>query len=219
VTKKGYKFILNPVNVMGYTTEKLRELLTIINELQPFGVTIVDTFGSMQVADLERLYKIFEEVLNSNITIGLHLHENMSSSFLLAQHFLKIKKSERKVTIDGSLLGMGRIPGNLCIEMLMDYMNSTFQSNYQLEPILRTITKYIEPIKEKKAWGYSPAYYFTGKLCIHRSYAEFLLAKNDIDLGDILCILAMLENDSHKTSFSKEYAQQLYVQYMYTKEG
>lgn len=208
----GYKIILNPVNIMGYSSDDLKVLLQEVNNIHPFGVTIVDTFGSMQISDLKRIYDVFEQYLDPDITIGLHLHENMSSSFLLAQYFIHMVQMKRKIVVDGSLLGMGRIPGNLCIEMIMDYMNTEYSKKYILNPILKVITNNIEPIKQQRAWGYSPAYYFTGKMQIHRSYAEFLLDKKDIDLSEILIILCEIKS-KYKSNFSKEYAEQLYLSY------
>jgi len=214
VNKLGYRFILNPVNIMGYREKELSELLHIVNDMHPYGVTIVDTFGSIQVDDLERIYDAFERILDPQITIGIHLHENMLSAFQLAQHYLKIKDADRKTIIDGSLLGMGRVPGNLCIEMLMDYMNSLNYGEYNVLPALKVITKYIEPIKQQKYWGYSPAYYFTGRYGIHRSYAEHYLEKANMDLGDIYCILRELSNDVHKTVYSSEYAEEKLNEYL-----
>lgn len=215
---KGYKCILNPVNIMGYDNEQLEVLLKRINKLHPFGTTMVDTFGSMQMQDLDRLYQAFESALDPDITIGLHLHENMASSFQLAQHYLKIKNNRRKTIIDASLLGMGRIPGNLCIEMMLDYLND-YDSNYNVRPALKAIEEYILPIKKKREWGYFPAYYFSGKFSIHRSYAEYLLDKSDLELDDVYSILCQLKNDSNKSFFSETKVEELYLNYVEKRNG
>lgn len=214
---RGYKCILNPVNVMGYDSEQLITLLNRINQLHPFGTTMVDTFGSMQFHDLERLYSAFENHLDPDITIGLHLHENMASSFQLAQHYLAIKKGDRRAIIDASLLGMGRIPGNLCIEMMLDFLHD-YDKKYNVGPALKVIDECIIPIKRKREWGYFPAYYFSGKFRIHRSYAEYFLEK-DLDLEDVYLILLHLEDDPQKSFFSATKAEELYLKYMEEKNG
>lgn len=216
--KLGYKCILNPVNVMGYDDCTLRELLKQINEMKPYGVTMVDTFGSMTADDLDRVYSTFEEYIDENIVIGLHLHENLSLAFSIAQHFLKTKKANRNVIIDGSLLGMGRVPGNLCVEVIMDYMNSKYNENYNIQRALLAISKYIEPIKNSITWGYSPAYYLSGKWRIHRSYAEYLLKKKDINLEDIMNILERFKDDKQKSGFSEIKAEKLYELYKETEK-
>ncbi len=207
--KLGYEIAMNPVNIMGYKDEDLIYILKEANDLKPSVINIVDTFGSIQSVDLEHIYELFEKYLSGDIRIGLHLHENMSSAFMLMQHFLKIKNPERKSVIDGSLLGMGRVPGNLPIEILMDYMNAYRGHNYNLEPVLEVISKVIEPEKKKREWGYHPAYYFTGKRQIHRSFAEYYIdCRKDLNLADIFGIFNLLKDDSDKMMFSKDKADE-----------
>ena len=210
----GYDFTLNPVNIMSYTDGDLDFVLKEADELKPYVVNIVDTFGSIQSKDLERIYHFYEKNLSMDIRIGLHLHENMSSAFMLMQHFLEIKNPRRMVVIDGSLLGMGRIPGTLPIEMLLDYMNTYRGHNYDLMPVLEVISNVIEPEKKKRGWGYHPAYYFTGKYQIHRSYAEYYIDnRKDLTLADMLGIFNLLKDDASKRDFSEDRAENYVERY------
>ena len=210
----GYDFTLNPVNIMSYTDGDLDFVLKEADELKPYVVNIVDTFGSIQSKDLERIYHFYEKNLSMDIRIGLHLHENMSSAFMLMQHFLEIKNPSRMVVSDGSLLGMGRIPGNLPIEMLLDYMNTYRGHNYDLMPVLEVISNVIEPEKKKRGWGYHPAYYFTGKYQIHRSYAEYYIDnRKDLTLADMLGIFNLLKDDASKRDFSEDRAENYVERY------
>ncbi len=214
VRELGYDFTLNPVNIMSYTDEELDFVLKEANGLKPYAVNIVDTFGSIQTKDMERIYGFYEKNLGMDIRIGLHLHENMSSAFMLMQHFLEIKNPGRMAVIDGSLLGMGRIPGNLPIEMLLDYMNTVRGHDYDLMPVLEIISSVIEPEKRKREWGYHPAYYFTGKYQIHRSYAEYYIDhRKDLSLADMLGIFHLLKCDADKRDFSKARAESYVERY------
>ncbi len=207
----GYKFFLNPVNLPGYEQKKLKKLIEEVNVIKPEVLTIVDTFGSLTEKSLVDIYEYVEANLDNDIAIDLHLHENLNLSFSLAQHFLKIKKNERKIFMDASLFGMGRIPGNLCVETIMDFLNSEYGKVYNLSPILYAISKHISPLKDKYHWGYSPAYYYTGKLCIHRSYAEFLLDKKTLSLDTIREILYRIkEEDGDSAFFNKKLVESLY---------
>lgn len=210
VKELGYKPILNPVNILGYTDEELETVILLIQKIHPYGATIVDTFGSMEIDSLKKIYELFENNLQEDIVLGLHLHENMTSAYLLAQYFLSIKKERRKVIIDGSLFGMGRIPGNLCIEELMSYMNEKQGKHYQLKPVLKCISECIEPIKEQIPWGYNPAYFFSGKYKVHRSYAEYYLRKEKLSLDQIYELMEKLKDDPHRLSYSEEYAKAIY---------
>lgn len=212
VIAKGYEVSCNPINIMGYADKDLLVILDKVNAIHPTVFSIVDTFGSMKRTDLIRLYSLCENNLDKDITIGLHLHENLSLSYSLAQEFLNIKRYDRKCVIDGSLLGMGRVPGNLCIELIMDYLNNHFNKTYNLDPILDTIDDYIIPIKRVEPWGYSTAYSLSAQYNLHRNYAEFLLNKGKLKAKDINHILASIA-DNKKTAFDEAYAEQLYYSY------
>src|SRR5699024_7233815 len=117
VKAKGYKLSINPINIMGYSDERILWIIKQVNQIQPYQFSIVDTFGSMKRRDLDRIVSLVDNNLDRNIRVALHLHENMSLSCCLAQAFID-KHLNRPVAVDGSLMGMGRIPGNLPIELI-----------------------------------------------------------------------------------------------------
>ena len=206
---KGYKVFCNPINIMGYSDEMILCLLKKINQIQPYAFSIVDTFGSMMKSDLQRIYSLVEHNLDKSIVIGLHLHENLALSYSLAQEFIAIKSSERKSVIDASMLGMGRVPGNLCMELIMDYMNKTQGCTYDVNPVLDGIDDHIIQLKQIEPWGYSTAYALSAKYNLHRNYAEFLLGKGRLRAKQINQILASIE-ENKKTAYDEAYIESLY---------
>lgn len=213
VIRKGYQCCVNPINLPGYTDEEILKIVQKVNELNPMAFTIVDTFGSMQKQDLNRIYYLIENNLNKEISIGLHLHENLSLAFSLGQEFLSIKNPCRNVIIDGSLYGMGRVPGNLNIELMMDYMNLNYGAEYVVEEALEAIDEFVSSIKRKSPWGYSIAYSLSAKNKAHRTYAEYLLQKGKITIADINTIMKQIKC-SKKSCFDEKYAEQLYREHM-----
>lgn len=212
VKEKGYPVFVNPINIMGYSDEMLLSLLKKVNQLKPYGFSIVDTFGSMTKNELVRIYSLCENNLDEEILLGLHLHENMAQSFLLAQSFLEIRRQSRRCILDASLNGMGRVPGNLCIELIMDYLNRNFGKAYDLDPVLDAIEEHITPIKEKESWGYQAEYFLSAKHNLHRNYAEFLLSKGTLSSRDMHCLLQQIPLEK-KSAFDKEFIQELYNRY------
>ncbi|MGN0278010.1 MAG: 4-hydroxy-2-ketovalerate aldolase [Lachnospiraceae bacterium] len=212
VQEKGYKVFCNPINIMGYSDEKILELLQKINRIHPYAFSIVDTFGSMMKSDLLRIYSLIEHNLDKSIVIGLHLHENLALSYSLAQEFIAIKASGRKSVIDASMLGMGRTPGNLCMELIMDYMNKTQESIYDVNPVLDGIDDHIVQLKQIEPWGYSTAYALSAKFNLHRNYAEFLLGKGRLRAKQINQILASIE-ETKKTAYDETYIEELYQKF------
>lgn len=209
---KGYKVFTNPINIMGYSDEMILKLLNRINQIKPYAFSIVDTFGSMMKEDLMRIYSLVEHNLDKSVVIGLHLHENLAMSFSLAQDFISMKSSGRQCVIDASMLGMGRSPGNLCMELIMDYMNKTQGSIYNVNPVLDGIDDHIAKLKQIEPWGYNTAYSLSAKFNLHRNYTEFLLGKGRLRAKQINQILASIE-DHKKTAYDEKYAEDLYQKF------
>jgi 4-hydroxy 2-oxovalerate aldolase len=212
VMDKGYKVFCNPINIMGYTDTELLVLLEKVNRIFPHAFSIVDTFGSMMKSDLLRIYLLIEHNLDKSIQIGLHLHENLGLAYSLAQNFIEICAVDRNAVIDGSLFGMGRVPGNLCIELVMDYMNRYQNGQYNPNAAYDAIDDYIAQFKEIEAWGYSTAYALSAKYNLHRNYSEYLLGKGNLRAKDINQILAGVE-ESKKAAYDKNYIEKLYSNY------
>lgn len=211
VKAKGYKLSINPINIMGYSDQCILWIIDQVNQIQPYQFSIVDTFGSMKRRDLDRIVSLVDNNLDKNIRVALHLHENMSLSCCLAQAFID-KHLNRPVAVDGSLMGMGRIPGNLSIELIADYCNDYAGKSYDIDYLMDAIQDYIAPLKGQPEWGYTPAYFLSAKFNLHRNYAEHYLKKGDLTNKDINHILSQYD-DSKKTAFDAAYADKMYEEY------
>ncbi len=211
--EKGYKCFINPVNCNVYSDDEYLAVIKKVNELKPYGFSIVDTFGVMRVSDLSSRYYLVENNLNKDIVIGVHLHENLGLAYSLAQHFINICFPQRQVVIDGALLGMGRIPGNLCIEQMMDYLNTSYGYDYVLSAAYDAIDDCIAPIKQKMSWGYMIPYALSAQNGLHRTYAEFLINKWKLKTSDIQQILSLIDRDEAE-NFNEKYIEALYRSYL-----
>lgn len=207
----GYQISINPINIMGYSDERILWMIDRVNHIRPYQFSVVDTFGSMKRKDLNRIISIVDNNLSRDVRLGLHLHENMSLSCSLAQQFVDMHLN-RPVAIDGSLYGMGRIPGNLPIELIADYLNEYTEKKYDIDFMLDAIQDYIEPIKGNSKWGYTPSYFLSAKFNLHRNYAEYYMGKGDLSNKDISHILASFEK-SKTATFDEDYALDKYIQY------
>ena len=211
VKARGYKLSINPINIMGYADRDILWILDQVNAIRPYQFSIVDTFGSMRRRDLERILSLVDHNLDPAIRVGLHLHENMALSFCLAQEFVD-KHLRRDITVDASLLGMGRIPGNLPIELMADYLNDTLGARYDIDELMDAIQDHIAPLKGESQWGYTPAYFLSARFNLHRDYAEHYLAKGDLTNRDINHILAGFDR-AKATAYDPAYADRLYAEY------
>ena len=212
VKEKGYKVSVNPINIMGYTDGEILNIVGRVNEICPYQFSIVDTFGSMKQSDLERIVNLIDHNLHENIRLGLHLHENMSLGCLLAQKFVNMRL-HHAVTVDGSLMGIGRNPGNLPIELIADYLNENRNRQYDINYMLDAIDDYISPIKGETLWGYTTSYFLSARFNLHRNYAEYYLNKGNLTNRDINQIFERYDRKK-ATVFDQAYADEMYEEYL-----
>lgn len=211
VQEKGYKVSINPINIMGYSDKEIIGILEKVEKIHPYQFSIVDTFGSMKRKDLDRITALADNNLSNDIRLGLHLHENMSLAHFLAQTYID-KKINRPITIDGSLMGIGRVPGNLPIELIADYINDFYSGNYNINYLLDLIQDFITPLRKQYIWGYTPVYFLSAKFNLHRNYAEYYSSFGDLTNRDIYNIFSKFDNGK-KTVYDKKYADEMYLEY------
>lgn len=210
---KGYPCFMNPVNCNVYTDEEYLMLIKRVNEVKPYGFSIVDTFGVMRVEDLIARYYLVENNLNQDIVIGLHLHENLGLSYAMAQKYIEVANPLREHTLDGSLLGMGRDPGNLHIEQIANYINEKYGEYYNMHALYDAIDDDMARLLTKYHWGYSIPYALSGKYRIHRTYAETLMNMPHLSLSDMDNIMKSIDV-SKAELFDKEYLEELCKKYI-----
>ena len=123
-----------------------------------------------------------------------------------------MRETGRKCVLDASLNGMGRVPGNLCMELIMDYMNKNYGKKYDINQVLDAIQEHILPIRQQESWGYSTEYFLSAKHNLHRNYAEYLQKKGNLTSRDMNQILKMIP-EKKKVAFDAETAEKLYRKY------
>jgi 4-hydroxy 2-oxovalerate aldolase len=203
----GYKVYLNPINVTNYSLDEFKEVLVLCAKSGVNGVSVVDTFGSLSAASFREYVSVMADVLSPNQEIGLHLHENLSSSFPFVQDTVADKSLNNDIIIDASLHGIGRIPGNLPVELVAAYLNRDFNKNYGIFDLLTSIERDVLPIKSKRNWGYSPEYMLSGIYDVHRSYPEFFVEHNGVSMGECSLLISQIVKDKMGTEFDKPYAK------------
>ncbi len=183
IKKAGYKLFVQPMVTIDYTVDEYALLAKEIAKLEPYAVSIVDSFGYMLKSDFRQYFKILDNILSPDTVIGFHSHNNMNLAFITAQDILEYETS-RRLVIDASLYGMGRGAGNLNTELIANYYNMTLGNKYDTIKILQLISKYIIPIRKGKNWGYSPYMFITGLYHYHPNFACYLLDEVDVSVSE-----------------------------------
>ena len=189
IRKKGYKLFIQPVDILGYTDLELLELLHIVNEVEPYCFSIVDTFGSMYQEDLHRIFELIHHNLSPNCRIGFHSHNNMQLSNALSQEFIRMTVGQRTVVVDGTLNGMGRGAGNTPTELIAQYLTAKLGYPYDMDALLDVIDGYMDHIRSLCTWGYTTPFFVAGCFSAHINNVVYLSKKNSIRSKDIRLIL------------------------------
>lgn len=214
IQKLGYKVFVQPVGTTSYTDTQLISLIEKVNEMNPYAFYLVDTLGLMLQNDVARFFYLIDHNLNKQIHMGFHSHNNLQMSFSNCQ-FLASIKTDRTISLDASVNGMGRGAGNLNTELIANYLNATNHSNYEIEPILEIVDEFISKIREEHEWGYSVPYYLAAINGCHPNYASYLNAKQTLTIKHIGHILRTLPNEK-KSLFDKTLAEAKYKDFQRT---
>lgn len=154
IIDKGYNLHVNLTCYPGYSRD---ERLRMLREVSRFGVTnvtLADTYGVLDYPSFLTICEEAHQNLDPSICLGLHLHDNSLSAFVLAQVFMHHYAKKRNIILDASIGGLGKTSGNPHLEMLMGYVNKNHGGNYRIAELLDIESKYIFPSlrQAQKEW-------------------------------------------------------------------
>ena len=204
---KGYHVQFNPMDSISYTDEERKNLIEKVNKVKPASFSIVDTFGAMDMLDLSHIFKQVDDILDKDIKIGLHSHDNLGLSCALAERMIELaNESNRDIIIDGSLFGMGRGAGNAKTELLADYVNKHCGGQYDVKKLLEVIEQYIIPMLGKISWGYDLPMYVCGTKHAHVDNVYYLKKEHNcsaMQMFDLIEIVTLQQRTRYGEGYSK----------------
>ncbi len=195
LAKKGYKVFIQPMLTMRYTDDELKRLIYAANEMEAYALYVVDSFGYMNEKDVERLYRFYSDELDLNVRIGFHAHNNMENALLNARYFIEVLNNRNRI-IDSCAIGMGQGAGNLQTEVLINYLNSNYNTTYDFECILG-ICDMLEKFRshDMETWGYSPVRLVPAVHNTAYKYAVAMKLQYNMSLVEIHRILKNIPDD------------------------
>lgn len=195
LARKGYKTFIQPMLTMRYTDDELKELVCAANEMGAYALYFVDSFGYMNEKDVERLYRFYAEELDNGIKIGFHAHNNMENALGNVRFFIE-KLMDRNCIIDSCAVGMGQGAGNLQTEILVDYLNRNYGTNYNFSKVLE-VCDILEKFRkhDMETWGYSPVRLIPAVHSVAYKYAVTLRLKYNMSLVEINEVLSNVPDE------------------------
>jgi len=217
IMEKGYELFLNMVSITSYEEKDVIEFSEAVNKIQPFAISLVDTYGLMHKENMLHYFDLLDKYLDKKISIGYHSHNNFQLAYSNTIEMLGLK-TERNLIVDGTLYGMGKSAGNAPTELLAMYMNENCGKEYKICQILEAIDSDILPIYKKHYWGYGILFYISSKNDCHPTFVEYLLNKKTLSIKDVDAILNKISPD-RKLKFDKEYIENLYREHLLDSGG
>lgn len=207
----GYQVFSQAVSITAYSDEDFDELMGLVNDLEPFAFSLVDTYGLLHKEKLQHYFQMADAKLKPSVAIGYHSHNNFQLAFANCIELLQ-NEVDRTLLIDGTLYGMGKSAGNAPIELLATYMNDYCGKKYVKSQLLEAIDVTMLDFYKKTPWGYSFKFFLSASNDCHPNYVSYLTNKKKLSVKDINAILDSITPDK-KLLYDQKYAEELYVNY------
>lgn len=207
----GYKVFTQAVSITSYSDEELLELISLVNELEPYAVSMVDTYGLLHKGNLMHYFSLMDQHLKPEIGLGYHSHNNFQLAYANCIEVLKYK-TDRTIVVDGTLYGMGKSAGNAPIELLGMHLNEEYGKEYDVNQMLEAIDGNIMKIYKETPWGYNMFFYVAASNHCHPNYVKFLMDKHTLSIKSVNEILEWIEPEK-KLLYDQSHIEELYLKY------
>lgn len=209
----GYKVFSQLVSVTSYSDDELLELIKLVNDVKPYGVSMVDTYGLLDSEWLLHLYKILDDNVLPEIKIGFHAHNNFQLGYSNALAFIKYD-GKHDVVVDGTLYGMGKSAGNDPIELVAMTLNEKYDGHYNIDAMLEATNESVMDFYKVKPWGYNTFFYLCAKNKCHPNYLTDFNKEENLSVSKIDELLATIEPEDKKLLYDKTVGQKYYAEFL-----
>ena len=192
--EKGYGVFLQAMATFMYSDEELVEIVKYVNDFKPAAFYMVDSFSTMYPKDVINMRNLVLTYLTEDVAFGFHAHNSMQMAFANVQAFMDCE-CKNDLFIDCSVYGMGRGAGNVPTELLINYVNNNYNTQYKAKYVLDVFTKYIKIFYEKYGWGYTLQNYLVATQKTNSAYGWYFMNHGVENLSDLFWCLSQIPDD------------------------
>lgn len=193
----GYEVGVNLMQVGNRTADELRVAAQDIAAWEGICVFyFADSFGNMGPAEVTQAIDIIAEYWEG--PIGFHSHDNMGRA--LDNVLAAIDAGA--TWVDGTVLGMGRGPGNVRTEYVLMELKERNIGRYNPESLYPLVLDDFGTLHRQHQWGPSLLYRLSAMYGIHPSYVQEMTASSRYQHDQILSALEFLRG-TKATSFKE----------------
>ncbi|MCX7177006.1 MAG: aldolase catalytic domain-containing protein [Proteobacteria bacterium] len=152
-------------------------------------IYFADSIGNMDASSVGVVCEALRRGWSGDI--GIHTHDSMCNA--LSNSMAAIAAGVRWV--DGTVLGIGRGPGNVRLEYLLMEVNRVLGRQYPLTRLLELLSNRFLAYQRICGWGPHPLYFLSAQHGIHPTYVQEMMADPRYSEGDILEALRYLSKE------------------------
>ncbi|WP_202107730.1 aldolase catalytic domain-containing protein [Succinivibrio dextrinosolvens] len=212
----GYMVFSQLVSVTSYSDDELLELIKLVNDVKPYAVSMVDTYGLLDGDKLNHIYNILDDNVSLDIGIGFHAHNNFQLGYSNVLDFLKYQ-GRHDIVVDGTLYGMGKSAGNDPIELVAMTLNEKYCGNYNIDSMLECINESVMNFYHDKPWGYNTFFYLCAKNKCHPNYLLDYEKEENLSVSMIDELLSTIGPKDKKLLYDKLVAKNCYESFLEKK--
>ena len=186
--KNNFMVTINLMQISEIQENQIRKICNLSKKLNIDVLYLADSLGSLKPQDTHKIVNLFKKYWRSNL--GIHAHNNMK----LALANTITANTNGVKWIDGTVLGMGRGPGNAKTEELIKYFYRKLGKKTEVEVLKKLINKHFFSLKQQYNWGPNKYYYLAAKTKIHPTYIQEILSDKRYSKFNYLKIINNLKN-------------------------
>lgn len=217
VKSLGYKVFSQLVSITSYSDSELLEIAGLANKVQPYALSIVDTYGLLNPEALRHIAAVLDGALSGGIVLGYHGHNNLQLAFANTMAFVEQVPPERDIVVDASLYGMGKGAGNLPIELIVPYLNGKYGKDYRIGPILESIDESVMDFYREAPWGYKMYFYLCANNGVHPDYVRQLRDSPDLSVSALNEVLGQIGPEDSRLLYDRAAGDRALERYMSEK--
>ncbi len=192
----GYRVGVNLMQSAGRSADVLSAAAATVRswgdvEVLYFGDSLGSMDGGMVRDTVEALAREWHGPL------GIHAHDNQGRALSNTLSAIDAGAS----WIDGTVLGMGRGAGNLCIETLIFELAQRPGARWRCEPLIPLVLDDFRRLRERHGWGPGLLYHMSAAYGIHPTYIQEMLGEGRYDAAEVLSAFERLR-ESNASSYS-----------------
>lgn len=205
----GYRVFAQLVSVTSYADDELEALVELVNDVRPWAVSMVDTYGLMDGEALRHIHRILDARVAPDIQIGFHAHNNLQLAYANALDFLRYDGSH-DLLVDGTLYGMGKNAGNAPLELIARTLNERFGGRYDIDAMLEAIQETVADFYREKPWGYGLFHYLCARNRCHPNYLADFQREQNLSISGLDALLSTIAPEDRKLLYDGEIGRACY---------